>query len=70
MNLFKFKQKILLIAFAFACFELSPAALAVTPPPDGGYPNGNTAEGQNALQNTLNGDMQSIQSLIHKEQPV
>ena len=28
---------------------LSPTARAVDPPPDGGYPNGNTAEGENAL---------------------
>jgi Chaperone of endosialidase len=35
--------------FALACFGLSPAVRAVTPAPDGGYPNGNTAEGQNAL---------------------
>jgi hypothetical protein len=35
--------------FAFACFALSPVAQAVNPPPDGGYPGGNTAEGQNAL---------------------
>jgi hypothetical protein len=28
---------------------LAPAAFAVVPPPDGGYPGGNTAEGQNAL---------------------
>ena len=35
--------------FAFACFALSPQARAVDPPPDGGYPNGNTAEGDNAL---------------------
>ena len=28
---------------------LSPTAQAVVPPPDGGYPNFNTAEGQNAL---------------------
>jgi hypothetical protein len=27
----------------------SPTSQAVTPPPDGGYPGGNTAEGQNAL---------------------
>ena len=27
----------------------SPRSQAVTPPPDGGYPGGNTAEGQNAL---------------------
>ena len=34
-----------------ACFTLIPApnAFAVDPPPDGGYPNGNTAEGENAL---------------------
>ena len=35
--------------FAFACFALSPTALAVVPAPDGGYPNQNTAEGTNAL---------------------
>jgi Chaperone of endosialidase len=28
---------------------VAPAAQAVIPPPDGGYPGGNTAEGQNAL---------------------
>jgi uncharacterized coiled-coil protein SlyX len=39
----------LLIPLALACFALSPAALAVNPPPDGGYPGGNTAEGKNAL---------------------
>ena len=32
-----------------ACFVLSPMAQAVLPPPDGGYPGFNTAEGQNAL---------------------
>jgi len=36
-------------AFALACFAVSPRAQAVSPPPDGGYPGGNTAEGQNAL---------------------
>jgi trimeric autotransporter adhesin len=35
--------------FAFAWFALSPQARAVDPAPDGGYPNGNTAEGDNAL---------------------
>ena len=34
---------------AAACSALLPAAFAVDPPPDGGYPNGNTAEGTNAL---------------------
>src|SRR2546421_12924693 len=30
-------------------------AFAVDPPPDGGYPNGNTAEGDNALLNLTTG---------------
>ncbi len=34
---------------ATACLVLAPAVLAVDPPPDGGYPNGNTAEGEDAL---------------------
>src|SRR5712672_2546293 len=36
-----------LIPLALACFGLSPAAKAVLPPPppDGGYPGANTAEG-------------------------
>jgi len=38
-----------LIAGVLACFELLPRAEAVMPAPDGGYPGGNTAEGQNAL---------------------
>jgi hypothetical protein len=37
------------IMLALASFGLSPEAQAVVPPPDGGYPGGNTAEGQNAL---------------------
>ena len=45
------KRTILLIptAIVLACFGLSPQTRAVLPAPDGGYPNGNTAEGQNAL---------------------
>jgi Chaperone of endosialidase len=37
------------IAFAFACFALVQNAQAVSPPPDGGYGQGNTAEGTDAL---------------------
>jgi len=36
---------------ALSCFGLLSAAVAVNPPPDGGYPNGNTAEGTGALFN-------------------
>ena len=38
-----------LLAFMLSCFALSPKVLAVVPAPDGGYPDGNTAEGDNAL---------------------
>jgi hypothetical protein len=39
----------LLILLLLVCFAFLPRAQAVIPPPDGGYPNFNTAEGQNAL---------------------
>ena len=38
-----------------ACFGLFPTALAVVPPPDGGYPGFTTAEGTNALFNLTTG---------------
>ena len=44
-----------LIPLVLACFGLSPAVRAVTPPPDGGYPGRNTAEGTQALQNLTTG---------------
>jgi len=39
----------LLITLTLLCFGFFPKAQAVVPPPDGGYPGFNTAEGQNAL---------------------
>jgi len=38
-----------LSVLALASFLLPPMARAVDPPPDGSYPNGNTAEGEDAL---------------------
>src|SRR5215471_11257546 len=38
-----------LIAVLMVCFVSVKNAQAVVPPPDGGYPGGNTAEGQAAL---------------------
>ena len=47
----------LLLALALACFALSPTpnAFGVSPPPDGGYPNNNTAEGFDALLSLTSG---------------
>jgi hypothetical protein len=39
----------LFLILLLACFALVRTAEAVSPPPDGGYPGFNTAEGQNAL---------------------
>jgi uncharacterized coiled-coil protein SlyX len=43
------RRGFLLIPVALACFGLSPAARAVDPAPDGGYPGNTTAEGDSAL---------------------
>jgi hypothetical protein len=45
----------LLIPFAIACFALLPQVQAVSPAPDGCYPNYTTAEGCNALQSLTTG---------------
>jgi hypothetical protein len=44
-----------LIVVALASVALPRIARAVTPAPDGGYPNGNTAEGTNALLSLTSG---------------
>jgi hypothetical protein len=46
---------LLLIPLVFACFALSPAAQAVSPPPVGGYSGQNTATGDYALFNLTRG---------------
>jgi hypothetical protein len=45
----KTKIRSLAIAVSVCSLAFFPKADAVVPPPDGGYPGGNTAEGQNAL---------------------
>ena len=44
-----------LILLLLVCFEISPTAKALSPEPVGGYPNGNTASGFNALDNLRDG---------------
>jgi uncharacterized coiled-coil protein SlyX len=46
---------LLLITLTLSCFALLPKAVAVVPPPDGGYPGLNTAEGHNALLSLTTG---------------
>jgi hypothetical protein len=43
------------ILIGIVCIALLPKAQAVVPAPDGGYPGGNTAEGQNALLSLTTG---------------
>ena len=51
----KIATSIFLIMLGFVWVDRLPNAQAVSPPPDGGYPGGNTAEGQNALLNLTTG---------------
>jgi hypothetical protein len=48
-------QDLIHILIAIVCFALSPQTRALSPPPDGGYPNGNTAEGDSALAGQASG---------------
>ena len=49
--LLRFTQPVI----SFICFALLQNVRAVSPPPDGGYPGGNTAEGSNALFSLTSG---------------
>src|SRR4029453_4526385 len=48
-------QPLAVITSTLLAFALLPIAQAVVPPPDGGYPGFNTAEGQNALSGLTTG---------------
>jgi len=54
-TLIQLKSATKVFLVALACFGLSPTAQSVSPPPNGGYPGGNTAEGQNALLSLTTG---------------
>jgi trimeric autotransporter adhesin len=49
-------KAISLFLIAVAYFAPSPGSRAVSPPPDGGYPTFNTAEGEDALFSRISGD--------------
>ena len=47
---------VVLLVLTLTWFALSPTVRGVDPPPDGGYPNQNTAEGDGALFSLITGD--------------
>jgi Chaperone of endosialidase len=55
---------LLVITLTLLRIGLLPKAQAVNPPPDGGYPRGNTAEGQNALFGLTTGAYNSAVGLF------
>jgi hypothetical protein len=58
----------ILLAFGVAVF--SPIARAVNPPPDGGYPGGNTGEGQNALFSLTTGTYNTAVGFLSLESDI
>jgi len=55
------------LMLAFACLASVPELRAVIPPPDGGYPGGNTAEGQRALFGLTSGTYNTAIGLLSLE---
>jgi hypothetical protein len=51
----KSATQMLIVILILLCLGLLPKVHAVVPPPDGGYPGANTAEGQNALLSLTTG---------------
>ena len=58
------QSALIFIAFTLAAFVLAQRTQAVNPPPDGGYPGGNTAEGQGALLNLTSGTFNTAVGLF------
>ena len=58
------RSVLILIALAFLAFALVQKTQALNPPPDGGYPGGNTAEGQGALLNLTSGTFNTAVGLF------
>jgi hypothetical protein len=58
------RSTLILIAFTLMAFVLAQRTQAVNPPPDGGYPGGNTAEGQGALLNLTSGTFNTAVGLF------
>jgi hypothetical protein len=60
-------QNLILILIGIVCIGVLFKAQAITPAPDGGYPGGNTAEGQNALLSLTTGTYNTAVGLFSLE---
>jgi hypothetical protein len=63
-TIFRSRSALILIALALGTLALVQRAEAVNPSPDGGYPGGNTAEGQAALLNLTSGTFNTAVGLL------
>jgi hypothetical protein len=63
----KAKIQLFLITLLIACLEPSHNAHAVSPPPDGGYSGGNTAEGDRALLGLTSGSYNTAVGFLSLE---
>jgi hypothetical protein len=64
LTILRSRSAFILIALALGTLALVQRAEAVNPPPDGGYPGGNTAEGQAALLNLTSGTFNTAVGLL------
>ena len=63
----KIQTRLIPIAVIFCLATFVPRAQPVVPAPDGGYPNGNTAEGQNALLSLTTGGFDAVNAMLLNE---
>src|SRR6266498_3169713 len=64
LTILRSRSASILVALTLGAFALAERAHAVNPPPDGGYPGGNTAEGQAALLNLTSGTFNTAVGLL------
>ena len=64
ITVFRTRSALILTALVLCTLALVQKSKALNPPPDGGYPGGNTAEGQGALLNLTSGTFNTAVGLF------
>src|SRR5258705_11028106 len=64
LTILRSRTALILVALTLIAFGLVRRTQAVNPPPEGGYPGGNTAEGQGALLNLTSGTFNTAVGLF------